>query len=87
LAEGGDLYSLIHHEKKFSEEIARYFFKEIMSGLLYIHSRGFAHRDLKPENLLLDKKCNLKIADFGLSGMLEGSDGSGYMRTIVGTSQ
>ncbi|KAI7992432.1 putative leucine-rich repeat receptor-like protein kinase [Camellia lanceoleosa] len=28
------------------------------------------HRDLKPENLLLDSKCNVKIADFALSNIM-----------------
>jgi len=33
----------------------------------------------------LDDEYKLKIADFGLAALLAGSDGSGYLRTKVGT--
>lgn len=34
--------------------------------MLYIHSANVMHRDLKPSNVLLNKNCDLKIADLGL---------------------
>lgn len=46
---------------------------------------GVAHRDLKPENLLLDKKYNLKIADFGFAAPVQGKDNSGTLKTRCGT--
>ena len=40
---------------------------------------------MKIENLLLDKECNLKIADFGLSINKQGNYGLGVMYSRVGT--
>ena len=50
---------------------ARRFFQQIISGVDYCHRHNVVHRDLKPENLLLDNNLNVKIADFGLSNMMQ----------------
>jgi serine/threonine protein kinase len=52
--EQGDLFSLIE-QGAFSERVARFYFKQLMAGVTYLHqSAGVVHRDLKPENLLLN---------------------------------
>ncbi|KAJ3433132.1 non-specific serine/threonine protein kinase [Anaeramoeba flamelloides] len=79
---GGELFDYIVEREALSEPEARRFFQQMISGLSYIHSKGVVHRDIKPENLLLDSNCNCKIADFGLSNMME--DGE-LLSTSCGT--
>ncbi|KAI0916514.1 hypothetical protein AcV5_002985 [Taiwanofungus camphoratus] len=66
LAAGGDLFDKIAPDVGVSEEVAHYYFCQLMAGLIFIHEQGVCHRDLKPENLLLDSAGTLKISDFGL---------------------
>lgn len=85
LASGGELFDFIALSGRFEEPLARYYFKEFMTGLDFCHMKGVAHRDLKPENLLLDESYTLKIADFGFAAPLDGRDGSGNLYTKLGT--
>ena len=42
-------------------------FREIVEGLVHIHTQGMIHRDLKPVNIFIDSKDHVKIGDFGLA--------------------
>ncbi|TPX33827.1 hypothetical protein SmJEL517_g03328 [Synchytrium microbalum] len=40
---------------------------QLLKGIEYCHANRVLHRDLKPQNLLINKKLELKLADFGLA--------------------
>jgi len=80
---GGELFDFIVTNGKLPEDTARRYFQQIISGVEYCHNHMVVHRDLKPENLLLDTKRNcVKIADFGLSTMMQ--DGE-FLKTSCGS--
>ncbi|TMW86712.1 hypothetical protein EJD97_020971 [Solanum chilense] len=68
-ASGGELFERICSAGRFSEDEARFFFQQLISGVSYCHSMQICHRDLKLENTLLDGSSTqcLKICDFGYS--------------------
>ncbi|KAL2017602.1 hypothetical protein VTK56DRAFT_1922 [Thermocarpiscus australiensis] len=73
--EDGDLYTLVN--KKYlkgddREKDRLCLFKQLVTGIHYLHSNGIAHRDIKLENLLITKECRLKITDFGVSEVFSG---------------
>eukprot|EP00249_Psilotum_nudum_P009680 c22090_g1_i1 orf=254-1258(+) len=68
-AAGGELFDRICNAGRFTEDEARFFFQQLISGVSYCHAMQICHRDLKLENTLLDGSPapRLKICDFGYS--------------------
>jgi serine/threonine-protein kinase len=58
--------------------------QQLCRALESAHSRQVVHRDVKPANLLISRDGQVKVGDFGVARLAEGSsDGAGA--TIVGT--
>ncbi|KAI8369442.1 uncharacterized protein BYT42DRAFT_584491 [Radiomyces spectabilis] len=70
---GGSIASCLSKSGKFDEPLVRFFTRQILLGLEYLHHRNVLHRDIKAGNILLDQNGVCKITDFGLS-KLSGQD-------------
>ena len=51
----------------YSENVCKFILRQTLLGLQYLHQRHIIHRDIKSDNILVDKKGNVKLADFGYS--------------------
>lgn len=67
LCPGGDLLNYVRRRRKLTEDVAKYFFKQLVHACIYCHKKGVVHRDIKLDNILLDQKGTLKLGDFGVS--------------------
>ncbi|XP_058462904.1 serine/threonine-protein kinase PLK4 isoform X2 [Malaya genurostris] len=75
LAENGELQRYLRETKKtFSEHEAASVLKQVVDGLLYLHSNQILHRDMSLANLLLTRHMGVKISDFGLATQLSRPD-------------
>ncbi|EAQ89985.1 hypothetical protein CHGG_06604 [Chaetomium globosum CBS 148.51] len=73
--EDGDLFNLVNKKYLKTEDREKdrlCLFKQLVTGIHYLHSNGIAHRDIKLENLLITKDSRLKITDFGVSEVFSG---------------
>jgi len=69
---GGDLFGVVieytengDSEQGMPENVARFWFKQILLGLAHLQANGICHRDLSLENILVDED-NCLIIDMGM---------------------
>ncbi|CAD5113121.1 DgyrCDS2311 [Dimorphilus gyrociliatus] len=70
---GMDMFELIEQASSYSkhnsgleEPLAAFMFRQIASGVAYLHEKNIVHRDIKDENIIVDTAAwTLQIIDFG----------------------
>ena len=82
---GGELFSHLQREHRFSIERTRFYAAELLVGIKYLHDAGIVYRDLKPENILLTDEGHICITDFGLCK--EGLNETSQTNTFCGTPE
>jgi serine/threonine-protein kinase len=65
--DGEDLSSLLHRIGRLPNDKAIELTRKICAGLAAAHDKGVMHRDLKPQNIMLNKRGEVLIMDFGLA--------------------
>ena len=71
--EGQSLRDRLRREQQLPVEDALRITREAASALDYAHEHGVVHRDIKPENILLTRRGEVLVADFGIARALGGS--------------
>jgi serine/threonine-protein kinase len=86
LLQGEDLGSHLDRVGKLATVDAVHIVRQVCHALGAAHASGIVHRDVKPENVFLaGPNGTVKVLDFGISKILETSDGLTKTGTVMGT--
>lgn len=67
--------------------LAVHIIRQVAQALQSAHEAGVVHRDIKPENIMLTRRGEVKVADFGLAQIMERTEGMNLTQegTTMGT--
>ena len=75
--DGEDLDALLRRIGRLSDDKALQIARQLCAGLAAVHDKGIVHCDLKPGNVMIDGRGNVRIADFGLAGVIDDDNAVG----------
>lgn len=67
LVDGSALDKLIQKQTVLPPPVAMLVLQDACYALKYAHSKDIVHRDIKPGNILISKRGEVKLADFGIA--------------------
>ena len=83
LVDGTALDALVKRQTSLPSPIAMLIMQDACYALKYAHSKDIVHRDIKPGNILLSKRGEIKLADFGIASDLSETDDENKTKTGV----
>ena len=72
----GDLRRIIKSRREIEPLKVRLYMAQLVAALHHVHALDGVHRDLKPANVLVSRKGNLKLCDFGLARTVKQNHGT-----------
>lgn len=71
---GTSLAAHVRQPDLLGAEMVYWIMAQVADAVDYANSQGIVHRDIKPSNILFDEKTNeVKVADFGIARIMDGS--------------
>ena len=84
--EGESLSSIVRRRPNLPLSFIVDAFCGILQGLDAAHQKGIIHRDIKPSNILINKKLEPKIVDFGIAKKIDKEKGCAKTTELAGTA-
>lgn len=71
---GNTLKSYLQKRGAVDVQLGLHVMRQVAAALQTAGEQGIVHRDIKPENIMLNKKGEAKVADFGLAQLTQGGE-------------
>ncbi|HEY3968647.1 MAG TPA: protein kinase, partial [Planctomycetaceae bacterium] len=81
---GMNLRELLARKGPPEQALAVRIIRQVANALQAAHAAGIVHRDVKPENIMITRKGEVKVADFGLAQLTQ--DGERLQLTQAGVT-
>jgi polo-like kinase 1 len=74
LCQKRSMAELLKRRRFLTNPKVRYYLKQVLSAVQYLHENKIIHRDLKLGNLFMNNEMHIKVGDFGLATQIENGE-------------